>query len=184
MWVIWEFYWNADSVSTGPGRAQDSAFLLSTTPAPSSTHPIPGDANTAGPPTTLWVVSIWGPRDGCWEVLWHQSSFSLLSVFCFSEWNAGGRSRVCGHAVHLAQLFPGHPSGETVLARWLSCPSRGWHHPLPLPHPYRWAPGIKDLWRASYPQGRAGHIQSASRKAAANLERICSVLFYFESRKI
>lgn len=62
--------------------------------------------------------------------LLHQGSFSLMSVFCFSEWNAGGRTWVCSHAVHLAQLFPGHPPGETVLPGG-SPATRGRHHPPP-----------------------------------------------------
>ena len=108
MWDPWGFYWNADSDPKGPGRSLRLCIS-------NKQHP-PGNADAAGPETTLWVQGC-GGKGSCWEVSWPWSGFSLLSVFCFSEWNAGGRARVCSHAVHLAQLLPGHPPGESCTTR-------------------------------------------------------------------
>lgn len=72
-----------------------------------------------------WYLSV--PQSESQDCLWILATRHLRFYDCFpacwfalctlTEWNAGRRPRVRGHAVHLEELLSGHPTGVPTPAR-------------------------------------------------------------------
>lgn len=164
MWVPWEFYWNADSDSIGPGRGL--RLCISNKPHP---HPHP----------TGWCWHCWSIDhtvscdDWEWGAVEKSCGAGAVSP-CWACCAFQNEMLEEGHE-YAVMLYTWRSCSRAIPQVRQSCPFRGCFHPAPHPRP--------DYWPSPGPLTQGGALKTFGEHPVKLTPAFknCSVLFSFES---